>query len=111
MILPLATTAQVEEALEQWIEETDDTEAAADWSDLFLQLRAEPVNINDTHTVSSLPFISPFQAKALSYYITLHGQLLSLKELNFVPGFDSNIIELMEGITIVAPFEQPRRWR
>lgn len=111
LIVSLPVTAQVEEALEQWMEETDDTEAAAEMSDLMLQLRAEPVNINDTHAIAALPFISPFQAKALSNYIALHGKLLSLKELRFVPGFDSTTVLLLENTATVAPFEQQQRWR
>ena len=39
LLFSLPLSAQVEEALEQWIEETDDTEAAAEMSDLLLQLQ------------------------------------------------------------------------
>lgn len=42
MLLPLTVSAQVEEALEQWMEETDNSEAAADMSDLLQQLQAHP---------------------------------------------------------------------
>lgn len=111
LLFSLPLSAQVEEALEQWVEETDDTEAAAEMSDLLLQLQDNPVNINDTHTIAALPFITPFQSKALTYYIALNGQLLSLKELHFIPGFDSSTIALLESISIAIPYEQSRHWR
>ena len=40
---PAFAIAQVEEAIEQWVEETDDNEAAADFHDLMLQLRSHPI--------------------------------------------------------------------
>ena len=87
--LPLTTMAQVDDAIEQWVEEHGSTASASELSDLLLQLSDNPVNLNDTVAVASLPFLSPFQVKALRNYITLYGQLLSLKELPMVPGFDS----------------------
>lgn len=111
MLLPLTVSAQVEEALEQWMEETDNSEAAADMSDLLQQLQAHPVNLNDTLAVAQLPFLSPFQLKALRNYIILHGQLLSHKELLFVPGFDSSTVALLEPLTITVPYAPPKKLR
>ena len=111
LLLPLTAGAQVEEALEQWVEETDDSQAAADLSDLLLQLQAHPVNLNDTLAVAQLPFITPFQFKALRNYILLHGQLMSHKELLFIPGFDSSTVALIEPFTTVAPYSPQKRLR
>ena len=107
----MAATAQVEEAIEQWVEETDDSEAAADLSDLLQQLQAHPVNLNDTLAVAQLPFLSSFQIQALRNYILLHGQLLSHKELPLIPGFDSNTVALLEPLTTVAPYTPHKKLR
>ena len=110
-MLPLAATAQVEETVEQWMEETDDALAAGDMNDLLLQLQSQPVNINDTSAMASLPLITPFQLKALKYYILLHGQLLSLKELRFIPTFDSVTVAALAPYVTAAPYQPQRRWR
>lgn len=110
LLLPTLGLAQVEEGLEQWVEETGETGAAADMSDLLIQLHEQPVNINDTHTVAALPFVSPFQARALANYILLHGQLQSLKELRFVPGFDSAMVELLNQVATAEPYTVRTAW-
>lgn len=104
--LPLTTMAQVDDAIEQWVEEHGSTASASELSDLLLQLSDNPVNLNDTVAVASLPFLSPFQVKALRNYITLYGQLLSLKELPMVPGFDSLTIALIVPMVKVEPYEE-----
>ena len=110
-LLPSIAFAQVDEALEDWMEENDNSQAAAEVSDYLLQLQAQPVNLNDTATISTLPFLNPFQLQALRNYILLHGQLLSHKELRFIPGFDSITILLLEKTTLVAPYQEQHGWR
>ena len=111
LILPVASIAQVDEALEDWMLEDGNEEAAAEMNDVMLQYIADQVNINDTVSVAEMPFINPFQMMALRNYIVLHGQLLSLKELAFVPGFDSITIGLL-GLTAKAePYVGDNRWR
>lgn len=111
LLLPLSAIAQIEESVEQWIAETENEQAAGDMNDLLLHLNANPVNINDTSAVASLPFITPFQLKALKNYIILHGQLMSIKELLFVPLFDSATIATLEPYIIVEPHTPRNRWR
>lgn len=111
LTLPPTVGAQVEQSLEQWMEETEDSEAAADLGDLLQQLQDNPVNINDTAALAVLPLLSPFQYRALANYILLHGQLLSLKELRFIPGFDSATVQWLEQVATAAPFESRKGWR
>lgn len=110
LLLPLVVSAQVEEVLEQWVEETDDSQAAGEMSDQLKQLQDKPVNLNDTLALEEVPFLTPFQRKALRNYIILYGQMLSLKELCLVPGFDSGMVELLRPFVMVAPYAPPRRW-
>lgn len=110
-LLPTAVAAQVEPQLEQWVEETDDSEAAADLSDRLEALRTSPLNLNDTAALDELPMLSPFQRQALRYYIMLHGPLLGLEELRFVPGYDSAAVALLRGLVRVAPVPERRSWR
>lgn len=105
LLLPLSLRAQVDEALEQWVEESGSEESAAELHDLLLQLADQPVNLNDTVSIASLPFLSPFQVRALKNYIILHGQLWSLKELRMVPGFDSATVALIGPLVKVEPYE------
>ena len=105
LLLPLSLRAQVDEALEQWVEESGSEESAAELHDLLLQLADQPVNLNDTVSIASLPFLSPFQVRALKNYIILHGQLWSLKELRMVPGFDSATVALIGPLVKVEPYD------
>lgn len=115
LILLLATSATVAQedgsGLEAWVEETGDTWAAGEMSDQWKRLQARPVNLNDSAAVADLWLLSPFQRQALHNYILLHGQLLSHKELLFVPGFDSATVAMLQPVTVTAPYTKPRRWR
>lgn len=106
LAVPVAGAAQVEDAIEQWLGEEGSEEAAAELSDLLLQLRQEPVNVNDTTSMATLPFFSPFQIKALRNYMLLYGQLLSVRELAMVPGFDSATVALLEPYLKAKPYAE-----
>lgn len=109
--LPLWAAAQNNEGLEAWVEETGDTWAAGEMSDQWRALLSQPVNLNDSTAVEGLFLLTPFQRQALHNYIVLYGQLLSHKELLFVPGFDSTTVELLRPVTVTEPYTPPRRWR
>lgn len=111
MTLSLMATAQEDMRLEAWVEETGDTWAAGEMSDRWQALLAHPVNLNDSSAVAELFLLSPFQRQALHNYILLYGQLLSHKELLFVPGFDSVTVALIMPVSVTEPYTPPRRWR
>lgn len=105
LALPLSATAQVEDAIEQWVEDQGSGVNASELSDLLILLADNPVNLNDTASVALLPFLSPFQIKSLCNYIVLHGQLISVKELHMVPGFDSATVAFITPMVKAAPYE------
>lgn len=111
LLLPMPLAAQTDEALEAWVEETGDEQAAGEMSDQWRQLQAQPVNLNDSTAVAGLYLLTPFQRQALHNYILLHGQLLSHAELLFVPGFDSTTVASLQQVTVTEPYMPPRRWR
>ena len=69
-LMPLCAAAQVEDAIEQWLQEDVAEEQAAATVDIMTQLNYEPVNINDTAAVRDLPLMTPFRYRALCNYIT-----------------------------------------
>lgn len=109
--LPLGLAAQIDDVLEEWIEEGASEEAAAEWSDLLMQLRESPANLNDSSAVAALPFISPFQAHALNNYIKLHGELIAIEELYMIPGFDSLTVNRIRPFVTTAPVPRAGRWQ
>ena len=111
LLIPMGVAAQQEEWIEPWVEETDDAQAAAEMHDQWLELQHRPGNINDTNSLDRLFFLTPFQRQALRNYLTLYGQMVSLKELRFVPGFDSLTVEWLEGVAVAEPYAAPRRLR
>ena len=111
LLFPFTAIAQVEEIMDDWIQEDATEDEVAEMNDLLQEYISNKVNINDTIAMASLPFLSPFQLKALSNYIILHGQLLSFKELAFVPGFDSATRALLEIMTTVEPYAVDSKWQ
>lgn len=109
MAVPMLVAAQDDYTVEQWIDERGSDLDAAELSDLLLHYADNPVNLNDTASLSAVPFLSPFQIKALRNYILLHGQLLSVKELALVPGFDSLALERIAPLVSVAPYVGQRQ--
>ncbi len=103
-LVPLCATAQVDDAIEQWMQEDVPEEQAAAAVDMLMQLNYEPVSINDTAAVRELPLMTPFRYRALCNYITLYGQLLSTKELALIPGFDSVTVALLSSMTTAEPY-------
>lgn len=111
LLLPVSLSAQVDEAVEQWAAELESDEQIAAYVDEIAEIADRRININDTTALAQLPLLNPFQLKALRNYIMLYGQLLSHRELHFVPGFDSVTVSLLENITIVAPYTPVNQWR
>jgi len=112
VLMPLWVTAQVDDAIEQWLQEDVEETQAAAVVDMLTQLNDEPVNINDTAAVRGLPMMTSFRYRSLCNYIMLYGQLLSTKELALIPGFDSVTVALLSSITKAEPYDgrAPLRW-
>lgn len=110
LLIHVAAVAQQDD-IEDWLNDGASESAAAEMSDVLIQLRDNPVNINDTAAVATMPFISPFQYRALCNYILLYGQLMSLKELAFVPGFDSVTITLIGPLVKAEPYADDRSFK
>lgn len=106
LLTPWVVMAQVDDAVELWVDEREDT-WVSDMNDLLLQLADNPVNLNDTNAVSIIPFVTPFQLRSLKNYIILHGQLLSEKELLMIPGFDSMTVALLTPYVKIEPYSPP----
>lgn len=103
----LTTAAQVplspawEDYLQQYVENDENCEEPYDQ---IQYLYENPVNLNDTHQLSQLFFLTHAQKRALKRYVTDFGQLLSPAELHLINGFDSLTIALMLPIISTEPF-------
>lgn len=110
-LMPLSAMAQVDDAIEQWMQEDVSEDNAAAAADMIMQLSVDPVNINDTAAVRDLPLMTPFRYRALCNYIILYGQLMSTKELALIPGFDSMTVALLTTITKAEPYDGRAKFR
>lgn len=74
-----------------------DEETMARWCDRLLDLSEHPLALNqaDKEALETLPFLSPQQVEALSYYLYRYGPMESLAELELVEGLDKPTIECM----------------
>ncbi len=122
LVVPLVASAQVEaggqvdageqvdEVLEQWAAEGGE-DGVEVYYDEMQELWERRVNLNDTAALVGIPILSSFQRATLKNYILLYGQLMSHKELALMPGFDSATIALLSELTVVEPYEVPKRFR
>lgn len=69
-------------------------------SDHFEALLLNPVCINQptSKNIDKLIILSDFQEESLADYIATNGELKSMNELQYVPGFDAELVQ------IIAPF-------
>ena len=65
-------------------------EASASYLDRLYDLAENPVRINTgtSEEISRLFFLSDFQVKALADYVRTTGRIVSMNELQYIPGFD-----------------------
>ena len=102
---PVVAASQTNLSVEEWVDELNSDADASELNDILLQYADNPVNLNDTASLSSLPFLSPFQILSLRNYIILYGQLLSVRELLMVPGYDSLFVASIAPLVKAEPFE------
>ncbi|MFO7754411.1 MAG: hypothetical protein R6V34_00350 [Bacteroidales bacterium] len=71
---------------------------AADYAMAISSLAEDPVNINsgDINEIKRLFFLTVFQAHSLIDYTEKHGNILSVMEISYIPGFDRELAGLIE---------------
>jgi hypothetical protein len=75
-------------------------------SNHFEALRSNPICINQpaAQNLERLLVLSDFQIESISEYIAANGEIKSLNELQYVPGFDAELSELISPfITLTIP--------
>lgn len=90
-------TDEITELAEELAANDSDPEAAGIYVEQLHELAGDPVKINsaDEPELSRLFFLSDFQVKSLSDYISRSGNIVSVFEIASIPGFDRHITELM----------------
>jgi hypothetical protein len=75
----------------------NDQEAISTYIEQLHELTENPVKINsaDESEISRLFFLSDFQVKALTDYISRSGNVVSVFEIASIPGFDRQTAEMM----------------
>ncbi len=70
----------------------------------------EPLNLNaaDQQELNRIPLLNDFQIYSFIRYRNETGPLLSLNELQYIPGFDKETIALISPFVMIAPPEQSR---
>jgi hypothetical protein len=79
-----------------------------DYSDLvedIIDLTAKPVNLNNAKEdeLNSIPFLTPAQRKDLFNFVTTYGEVLSIYELQSIPGFDTVLIQNIRPFISISP--------
>ena len=92
---------QIEKTAEALEMDQDYADLAADLADLA----SKPVNLNEAREddLNAIPFLSPKQRKDLLNYLLTYGEVLSIYELQSVPGFDTALIQNIRPFISVSP--------
>ncbi len=74
------------------------SDADIDWSnitDVLIDLAKNPIDLNHAkrHELQTIPFLTPILINNLYNHIRKNGPLLSIYELQAVPGFDRNVFD------------------
>ncbi|MBR1799397.1 MAG: hypothetical protein IJ761_06110 [Bacteroidales bacterium] len=101
---------QVDFALEELAESSTGANQCGALYDQLISLSDNPININDTSSLTDLPFLSSFQHRSLRNYIILYGQLSDISELKYVPGFDSTTIAFLRPYITVEHYSPKERF-
>jgi len=96
-----------QQTLEDFIEEiASSSDEEYDYTALFEDLNyflTNPININTAKAeeLEKIQFLNDFQIRSLEYYIKRNGPLLSIYELQLIPGFSQELIQnILPFITI-----------
>ncbi len=95
--------------LDDMIEKTAGAlEADEDYSSLtedFIELAEKPVDLNEAgeDDLNKVPFLSPVQRTRLLEYVAAYGEVLSVYELQSVPGFDSALVRKISPFILIKP--------
>ncbi|MDZ7737527.1 MAG: hypothetical protein U5K32_00345 [Bacteroidales bacterium] len=78
---------------------------AADYAETITRLADEPVNINsgNINEIKRLFFLTVFQVHSLVDYTKKHGDILSVMEISYIPGFDKELAALIDPFIEFGP--------
>ena len=104
----IAVTGQSSHLDDQIEKSAESLEIEKDYSDLvedLVDLSSKPVNLNASKEddLDAIPFLSPGQRKSLFSYLSTYGEVLSVFELQSIPGFDSALIRSIRPFILISP--------
>ena len=107
-MMPIMAIGQFEHLDDQFEKSVETFEMTQDYTDLIEDLddlARKPVKINiaKEEDLNSIPFLTPNQRKALLDYVSTFGEVLSVYELQSIPGFDSLLIMKIEPFISISP--------
>lgn len=98
----------IEDLIEEIAQNTDyELDLTILYEDL-IELHDNPLNINTItrSQLEKLPFLNEYQVQNLILYLSLHGPLLSVYELQLISGFDMKLIRMLLPFVVVIPSEK-----
>ena len=104
----LSSGQLIESYMEKLVSFGFDEGHITDISEEVGQLSVQPVDINSANEdeLSRLFFLTPFQVKSLLRYRYQKGNILSVNEISFIPGFDNELTALMEPFILITDGKQ-----
>jgi len=107
-VIPGTIIGQVDMVGDQIEKTAEMTEMDMDYSDLIgdlADMAGKPINLNKMKVdeLNAIPFLTADQCKGLYDYLETYGEVLSVYELQSIPGFDSVLIRKIEPFITIAP--------
>ena len=97
--------AMADELIERSAELLESDQDFSELADDLSHLALNPVNLNkaDPDDLQRIPFLTPGQRENLLMYLLTYGEVLSVFELQSVPGFDSSVVQLISPYVMIEP--------
>ncbi len=108
IVIPGIIMGQVDVLGDQVEKTAEVAEMDFDFSDVIgdlADIAGKPINLNKmkTEELNAIPFLTTDQRKGLYDYLETYGEVLTVYELQSIPGFDSVLIRKIQPFITIAP--------
>ena len=99
----------MENLVEEITERSEDEADAAELLEYLGSLRDKPLNLNHARAeeLEQMHLLTDFQVKSLLDYIKTNGELASLNELQFIPGYSQELVRKLQPFVKVSAENRP----
>ncbi len=106
---PEVTGEWIENLVEDMVSRSDGEADASELLDYLYSLRDKPLNLNHAtaEELAQMRLLTDFQIQSLMEYIKTNGELASLYELQYIPGYSEELVKRLMPFVRVSEEDRP----